>query len=91
MNEPETTTDSGTGGAPVSPGAHGLASRLAEVETWACCMEPERRVRAEWQRNQAVGLLRGWVACMAGPRPSDWEEIVENLLVDTQGYLRDAR
>jgi hypothetical protein len=32
-------------------------------------------------------LLRGWRACMAGTRPSDWEQIVSHLLTDTDAVL----
>lgn len=35
-------------------------------------------------------LLRGWRACMAGTRPSDWEQIVSHLLKDTDAALANA-
>lgn len=52
-----------------------------------------RRVEREPEAQPSpdpYALLRGWRACMAGTRPSDWEQIVSHLLEDTDAALANA-
>ena len=52
-----------------------------------------REVKSETQPQPSpdpYALLRGWRACMAGTRPSDWEQIVSHLLTDTDTALANA-
>lgn len=53
----------------------------------------EREVKSEREAQPSpdpYSLLRGWRACMASTRPSDWEQIVSHLLIDTDAALASA-
>ena len=41
-------------------------------------MEQARRT------SELEALLKSWLACMRDPRPWDWEQIVKQLIEDTE-------
>lgn len=62
-----------------------LSGRLEEALAREVESEPEAQASPD-----PYALLRGWRACMAGTRPSDWEQIVSHLLEDTDVALANA-